>query len=382
MSKKIKVGVIGVGVIGRSRSKEIATETKDACLSAVCDLDPAALEWAKNEWGDDVARFQSASEMLEHVDAVVIATPHYDHPPLAIEAFEAGKHVLIEKPAGITPGSVRKMNASAEKAGRAFAVHFQHRYKGVNQLVHDLIHRGEIGNVRRINWTITTWFRSQHYFNTGGWRATWEGEGGGVLMNQAPHQLDLWQWFFGMPERLRGFCYNGKYHNIETEDEATLFMEYASGTTGVFITSTAENPGTDRLEIVAERGKVLVEGNKVSYQRLKDNVQQAIDTTKIVGWGGPVWNVETDIPDSAGKPIQDWVDAIVSGDYSTLTVPGASGLNECLLAAAGVKSTWDDNWVNLSNFDDEGFETQLKEKIKQSDFVKPELATPNFDENY
>ncbi len=253
---------------------------------------------------------------------------------------------------------------------------------GVNQLVKDLIDSGEIGKVRRINWIITTWFRSQHYFNTGGWRATWEGEGGGVLMNQAPHQLDLWQWFFGMPERMRAFCYNGKYHNIETEDEATLFMEYKDGTTGVFITSTAENPGTDRLEITAERGKLVVEGGKVSYQRLKENVQMAIDTTKIVAWGGPVWDVSVDIPDSAGTPIQDWVDAIRKGDASGLITPGASGLNECLLAAAAIKSTWDDSWVSLSDFNDEAHARQLQEKIKQSDFVKPELATPNFDENY
>ena len=378
----VKIGVIGIGVVGRGRSKTIARDTKNAELTAVCDIDPQALKWAEEEFGDEVGRYASSTEMLPHVDAVVIATPHDSHPTLALEAFEAGKHVLIEKPAGITPGSVREMNAAAEKAGTAFAIHFQHRYKGPNQLVHDLVHNGEIGKVRRINWIITTWFRSQRYFNTGGWRGTWEGEGGGVLMNQAPHQLDLWQWFFGMPERVRAFCYNGKYHDIETEDEATLFMEYADGTTGVFITSTAENPGTNRLEIVAERGKVVVEDGKVTYRRLKDNVQEVIETSEHMGWGGPVWNVDVDIPDKVGMPIHDWVAAIVGGDYSKLIAPGASGINECLLAAAAIKSSWDDEWVGLADFDDEAYAKQLREKIDQSDFVKPELATPNYDENY
>jgi predicted dehydrogenase len=236
--------------------------------------------------------------------------------------------------------------------------------------------------VRRINWIITTWFRSQHYFNTGGWRATWEGEGGGVLLNQAPHQLDLWQWFFGMPKRLRAFCYNGKYHQIETEDEATLFMEYENGATGVFITSTAENPGTNRLEITADRGKVVVENGKITYQRLKDSVQHAIETTKIVAWGGPSWDVSVGVPDSAGSPIREWVDAIKTGDSSGMITPGASGLNECLLASAAIQSGWNDAWVELAEFDDKKYEEQLRERIVQSDFVKPELSTPNYDEGY
>ena len=382
VKKPVKIGVIGIGVVGRNRSKTIARDTKNAELTAVCDPASAALDWAKNEFDPSIRLHTSYEDMLKEVDAVVIATPHDSHPNLARQAFEAGKHVLIEKPAGITPGPVREMNAAAEKAGTAFAIHFQHRYKGVNQLVHDLVHSAEIGKVRRINWIITTWFRSQHYFNTGGWRATWEGEGGGVLMNQAPHQLDLWQWFFGMPERVRAFCYNGKYHDIETEDEATLFMEYADGTTGVFITSTAENPGTNRLEIVAERGKVVVEDGKVTYRRLKDNVQEVIETSEHMGWGGPVWNVDVDIPDKVGMPIHDWVAAIVGGDYSKLIAPGASGINECLLAAAAIKSSWDDEWVGLADFDDEAYAKQLREKIDQSDFVKSELATPNYDENY
>lgn len=382
MNDPIKTGVVGLGVVGRSRSQTIARETPGAALSAVCDHDAKALAWAQSEFGDETMRCSMFEEMLAEVDAVFIATPHSSHPSLAIQAFAAGKHVLIEKPAGISPGPVRAMNAAAEKAGAVFGIHFQHRYKGVNKLVHDLIHSGEIGSVRRINWIITTWFRSQHYFNTGGWRATWEGEGGGVLLNQAPHQLDLWQWFFGMPHRMRAFCYNGKYHDIETEDEATLFMEYKNGTTGVFITSTAENPGTDRLEIVAERGKVVVENGKVTYQRLKESVQHALGTTRSVAWGGPVWDVQMKVPESAGSPIADWIDAIQKGETSPRVTPGVSGLNECLLASGAIKSTWDDNWVDLEHFDDAEYERQLQERIETSSFVKPELVSPNFDEKY
>ena len=378
----VRVGMIGVGVVGRIRSRMYANKIDGADLTAVCDIDPAALDWAEQEFGDEVERFDDAEKMWDAVDAVFVATPHYQHPPLAIRAFQEGKHVCIEKPAGVHPGHVREMNEAAKKAGKVFCVHFQHRYKPVNQLIHSLVQSGELGEIRRINWIITTWFRSQQYYNSGGWRATWAGEGGGVLLNQAPHQLDLWQWFFGMPRRLRAFCYEGKHHEIETEDEATLFMEYDNGATGVFITSTSENPGTNRLETKGNRGKLVVEDGEVTCRRTRYPVQKSIETTKFSSWGGETWPV--DLQPSLGPSDrsldQDFIDAINNG--SQTLVPGASGLNEVLLASAAIQSSWDDNWVVIDEFDDDRYLGQLQDRIKNSTFEKTELSTPNYDEGY
>jgi predicted dehydrogenase len=378
----VKIGVIGIGVVGRIRSRAFARDIEGSELAAVCDLDPAALDWAKQEFGDGVKCFDDAEKMWDSVDAVMIATRHYDHPTLAIRAFEKGKHVCVEKPAGVHPKQVREMNEAAAATGTVFTIHFQQRYKPINQLLHGLIQSGEIGRVQRINWIITTWFRSQQYYNSGGWRATWAGEGGGVLLNQAPHQLDLWHWFFGMPSRVRAFCYEGKYHEMETEDEATIFMEYEDGCTGVFIASTAENPGTNRLEIKGDRGEIIVDGGKICCRRTRYPVQESIKTTKFSSWGGETWPVDLtpSLGDAGPSLDQDFIDAIAKGKETL--VPGESGLNEVLLASAALQSAWDDGWVEIANFDDDRYLAQLLAKAQESTFKKGELSTPNFDEGY
>jgi predicted dehydrogenase len=378
----IAVGVIGIGVVGRGRAKIFNNDVEGAHLAAVCDIDPAKLDWAAETFGDAVDRYTDASEMIPKVDAVMVATPHYDHPPLAIEAFKAGKHVLIEKPAGVYTGQVREMNAAAEAAGTVFAIHFQHRYRPEMRLIRELVQGGEIGRLYRVHWTVTSWFRSQQYYNSGGWRATWAGEGGGVLLNQAPHQLDLWQWMFGMPKRVRGFCFEGKYHDIEVEDDVTAYMQYEDGHTGVFITSTGEHPGSDRLEIVADRGRLIFENGNLDYTRTRQSVAEATATTKLSAWGGDLWKVDVPLPEKGpkGAVAQEFIDAIRNG--AAQTAPGAEGLNETLLANAILQSSWDDDWVDLESFDDDRYKRQLDERIASSTYEKPEQARPNYDEGY
>ena len=379
----VAVGVIGVGVVGRGRARAFAQEVEGAHLAAVCDIDPAALDWAAKTYGDQVARFDRAEAMLDSVDAVMVATPHYDHPPLAIQALQAGKHVLIEKPAGVYTQQVRRMNEVADASGKVFAIHYQHRFRPEMQLLRELVQSGELGRIFRVQWTITTWFRSQQYYNSGGWRATWGGEGGGVLLNQAPHQLDLWQWIFGLPSRVRGFCYEGKRHDIEVEDDVTIFMEYPDGCTGTFITSTGEHPGTDRLEIVGDRGKVVLErGTELTYQRTRHSVCETIRTTTSSAWGGDVWNVQLPYGQEKVKaPVaQNFIDAIARG--GELVTPGQSGLGQMLLANATLQSSWQDRWVELASFDDAASKALLDEKIASSRYVKPDAARPNYDEGY
>ena len=282
----------------------------NAELTAVCDTNPKRLEWAKKNLGEGVLLFEKAEALFESgsVDGVIIATPHYYHPPLAIEAFKSGLHVLIEKPAGVYTKQVREMNEAAEKSGKVFGIMYNQRTSPLYQKLRDLVKSGEVGEIKRINWIITDWYRSQSYYDSGGWRATWAGEGGGVLINQCPHNLDLWQWICGMPVRIRAFCSYGKYHDIEVEDDVTAYMEYENGATGVFVTTTGDAPGTNRLEITGDRGKVVVEDGKLTFWRLRVSERQFNREYKG-GSGSPeCWKCEIPI----------WARNSPSGNYREL----------------------------------------------------------------
>ena len=202
-------------------------------------------------------------------DAVLIAVPHYQHPELSIDALQHNLHVMCEKPAGVYTKQVREMNEVAKKTNRVFAMMFNQRTNCVYRKMHELVTSGDLGAIKRVNWIITDWYRTQSYYDSGDWRATWEGEGGGVLLNQCPHNLDLIQWICGMPSKVQAFCHEGKWHDIEVEDDVTAYLEYPNGATGVFITSTADAPGTNRFEITLEKGKLVCENNVLTLHELE-----------------------------------------------------------------------------------------------------------------
>ena len=209
------------------------------------------------------------------IDAVIIATPHYSHPDLAKKALEKGIHVLIEKPAGVFTKNVLEMNEAAKASGKVFGIMYNQRANPLYQKIRDLIQSGQLGEIKRTNWIITDSYRSQSYYDSSKWRATWKGEGGGVLLNQALHQLDLWQWTTGlMPKKVRALSGLGKYHEIEVEDDVTAYVEYENGATGVFITSTGEAPGTNRFEIVGDLGKLVLENEELTFYRLTQSERE------------------------------------------------------------------------------------------------------------
>jgi predicted dehydrogenase len=237
----VRIGVIGLGNMGSGHALELIKNViSGGQLTAICDSRPERLQWAKDNLGDKVLLFNDLEAFFDcdSIDGIIVATPHYSHPELAIRAFSRGLHVLIEKPAGVYTKQVRLMNDAAVVSGKVFGIMYNQRTNPLYQKLRDLISTGELGEIRRTNWIVTNWYRSQNYYNSGGWRATWAEEGGGVLINQDPHQLDLWQWVLDMmPKRVRAFCYFGKYRNIEVEDDVTAFVEYENGATGVFITT-------------------------------------------------------------------------------------------------------------------------------------------------
>ncbi|AUS95002.1 oxidoreductase [Clostridium thermosuccinogenes] len=370
---KVRIGIIGIGNMGSSHALYLSKgEVPKAELTAVCDIKPERLQWAKENLGSGVRTFDNADDLMSSgiVDGVMIAVPHYSHPPLAIKAFAKGLHVLVEKPAGVYTKQVREMNEAAAKSGKVFGIMYNQRTNPLYQKLRELIKSGELGELRRTNWIITNWFRTQAYYNSGGWRATWAGEGGGVLLNQDPHQLDLWQWTCGMPKRVRAFCGFGKYHDIEVEDEVTAYVEYENGATGVFVTTTGEAPGTNRFEIVGDKGKIVIEDGKLNFWRLRQSSSQYIREAKD-GFSQPeCWKCEVPIhgKETAHAGITaNWVDSILNG--TPLLAPGYEGINGLQISNAMHLSAWTDNWVDIP-VDEELFYSMLQEKIKNSRFVK------------
>lgn len=371
---KVRWGIVGIGNMGTSHANYlIKGEVHGAELTAVCDSKPERLQWAKERLGDKVRTFESAVEMFASglIDAVLIATPHYDHPQLSIQAFEHQLHVLCEKPAGVYTKQVREMNEASEKTDKLFGIMYNQRTNPLYQKLRELVTSGELGEIRRTNWIITTWYRPQSYYDSGGWRATWAGEGGGVLLNQDPHQLDLWQWTADMmPVRVRAFCAFGKYHNIEVEDDVTAYVEYENGATGLFVTTTGEAPGTNRYEITGDRGKIVIEDGKLTFWRLRVSERQFNAEFKG-GFGQPeCWKCEIPITgkETGHKGItQNFTDAILKG--TPLLAPGAEGIKGLTLSNAMYLSSWLDDWVNLPINEDLYYE-KLQEKINQSTFVK------------
>ncbi|SDU30593.1 Predicted dehydrogenase [Verrucomicrobium sp. GAS474] len=349
--KNVRFGIIGLGNMGGVHARAILEgKIPGAVLGAVCDMNPAALAAFPG-----ILSFSESDAMIASgaVDAVLIGTPHFSHTPIGIAALKAGLHVLVEKPISVHKADCEKLIA-AYKASKlkhrkqVFAAMFNQRTDPFYLKLRELIRSGELGSVRRIQWTVTNWFRSQAYYNSGGWRATWAGEGGGVLLNQCPHNLDLWQWLFGMPEKVRAFAALGRYHDIEVEDDVTAYLSYRDGATGVFITSTGEAPGTNRLEVAAERGRVVIENGRFSYTRNEVPMSEFSRTTPHGFERPPVW--EATIPISGNGEqhngiLKNFVESILDG--KTLIAPAVEGIHSVELANAMLLSSSEEATVAL-----------------------------------
>ena len=364
---KVKFGIVGLGNMGQGHIENFKSGSiKNAVITAVCDIKQDKLDWAQNELGEDVALFTDFEDMLTSadIDAVLIATPHYLHPPMAISTLNHNLHVLVEKPAGVYTKQVKEMNDVASKSEKVFGIMFNQRTNPLYLKARDLVSTGELGELKRTIWIITNWYRTQQYYNSGEWRATWAGEGGGVLMNQSPHQLDLWQWICGMPNKIRAFCNVGKFHNIEVEDDVTAYVEYPNGATGVFITSTGDAPGTNRFEILGDKGKIIIENNKLEFWKLRVSERQFCMECET-GFDTPeVWKCEIPITGENSQHVgivNDFANSVLTG--SPLLAAGSEGINGVALANAMYLSSWTDDWVNLP-IDDELYYQKLSEKIK------------------
>lgn len=378
---KVKIGIIGIGNMGSGHSFSIVDgKVPEMELVAVADVRESRREWAKENLPGDIKIFEDGDSLIESgcCDGVLVAVPHYDHPRFVMKALEHGLHVISEKPAGVYTKQVREMNEAAKKSDRVFAMMFNQRTNHVYRKMKEIVESGKYGQIKRVNWIITDWYRTQAYYNSGGWRATWDGEGGGVLLNQCPHNLDLLQWICGMPVKVHAFCHNGKWHDIEVEDDVTAYLEFENGATGVFVTTTGDAPGTNRFEVTLERGKLICEYENLTFYELEVSEREYCFTA-TEGFAQPkgqLVELQTD-----GENLQHvgvlraFAGKILRGE--DLVARGEEGINGLTLSNAMHLSSWLGKEVAIP-FDEDLFLEELN-KRRATSKAKTKVQEVTFD---
>ncbi|TVR08556.1 MAG: gfo/Idh/MocA family oxidoreductase [Planctomycetota bacterium] len=372
--RDIRLGIIGLGNIGTSCHYKNIREGKvqGVQVAGVCDRNADLLSpFAKQ----DIATFTDSKQLIRSgtVDAVLIATPHYAHTTIGVDAIKQGLHVLVEKPISVHKADCERLIAAyrartpAQRKKQVFAAMFNQRTDPRYQKIRQLIQDGELGTLRRVNWIITDWFRTEAYYQSGGWRATWKGEGGGVLVNQCPHQLDVLWWLCGLPKRITAHAHLGRWHDIEVEDDVTAILEYEGGAHGVFTTSTGEAPGTNRLEIVGTRGKLVAEGASLTFTRNEVPMDTFSATTDKGFAKPPVWNIDIPIRGFGGQHaeiLQNFIDACRG--TAALIAPAEDGIHSVEMGNAMLLSGITGKPVDLP-MSGKAYERQLKKLIAASE---------------
>ena len=370
MEKKIKLGIIGIGNMGTAHAKNVISgKCPEFSLVAVADANADRVKWFQDNVSAEVTCFHDAMEMLDSglIEACIVAVPHYEHVRYAVECMKREIHVMVEKPAGVYTKQVRRMNEEAGKHPNVvFGMMFNQRTNHVYRKMRELVQSGEYGNIRRTNWIITNWYRPQAYYDSGDWRATWSGEGGGVLLNQCPHQLDLWQWICGMPVKVESHLHFGLWHDIEVEDDVTAYVEYENGATGVFITTTGDACGTNRFEIQMDKAKLVVENEKLTVFEF-----EVAEPEFSANNNAPFGNITAKeiIPETDGENPQHvgvmnaWAGAILRG--TPLVARGTEGINGLMLSNAMHLSAFLGKAVELP-IDEELYYEELKKRVANS----------------
>ena len=371
----VKFGIVGIGNMGSCHVRFVEA-IPNAKLTSVCDINPAAFDRIAPEIREKIKCFTDVDTFLAEgdVDAVIVAVPHYSHPDVAIKAMNAGKHIIVEKPIAVHKAEAERLIAEGKKHPELVkSLMFNQRTIPAHIKIKEMIDNGTLGKITRVNWIITDWFRTQRYYDSGDWRATWRGEGGGVLINQCPHQLDLWQWFFGMPKTIRAAVKFGKYHDIEVEDEVNTYMEYEDGKVGNFIASTGEMPGTNRLEITGDNGRLIYEKGEIQFVRNEVPTSVFCKTSEKSfalsdSWDCKIniWQADNTTPQHQ-KVIANVTNAILNG--TPLIAPMEEGIRGLELGNSMLLSGLLDKTVNLP-MDSALFAAELEKLVATSRYEK------------
>ena len=374
--KQVRYGLIGAGNQGSYYAVELIHKGKinNAVLTAVCDNNPTKINIIKEKLNDpSIAYYSNYIDLINssNVDAVIIVTPHYEHPNIAIEAFKANKHVLCDKPAGVYVSQVEDMNLEANKHHALFTMMFNQRTNSTYKKMKEMIDNNELGKLQRITWIITDWFRTEKYYRSGDWRATWNKEGGGVLINQCPHQLDLLLWLINKKiKSVQALCEYGKYHDIEVEDDATAIIEFEDGVVGTFVASTGEFPGTNRLEISGSKGKLLIDSNLDSKLLFYKNEEDSLAYSAKAKEAFPIIkSLKEEVITSGENPqhieiIRNFTEAILG--HEDLFVDGKEGIRQVELMNAIELSGWNKGERIYFPLDNSRYQKELEEHAKKS----------------
>ncbi len=279
MTEQLRFGIVGCGVIGALHAKAIRS-LPTAHLISVADVIPERAQKLAQEYS--VTPYVDVQEMYakEHLDVATICTPSGMHGAHAIEAMQAGCHVIVEKPMEINLATIEKMLHVQQETGRKMAVISQHRFDSATQQVHKLVDKQEFGRLVLGN-AVIPWWRSQQYYDSGAWRGTWALDGGGVLMNQSIHSIDLLQWLMGHVKSVYAYM-DTLTHRMETEDVAGAVLRFANGAIGTITATTSGYPGTGtRIEIYGDKGSAIIESDTLKYLHLARD-----DKEEIGSYGG------------------------------------------------------------------------------------------------
>ncbi len=379
--KTLNTAVIGVGNMGSAHVACIGDgKINGMKLYAVCDIRREVLDSVSEKY--NCITYENWQDVVNdsNIDAVVIAVPHPLHADMAIALIKSGKHVMCEKPVDIRVSKAIKLNSVAKNSNVTFGIMFNQRTNNLFAKAREIVKSGELGELKRSVWIITNWYRTQAYYDSGSWRATWAGEGGGVLLNQAPHNLDLWQWICGMPESITAYCDVAKYHNIEVEDDVTILARYKNGATGTFITSTGEYPGTNRLEISGDKGKIIIENGKLCYWKLLQSEREVCFENQE---NSPKIETEYTEYDAVKIPahatiLQNFTDNILNG--TPLIAGGTEAINQLMLSNAAYLSAWKNCEIKLP-LDADEYDGYL-DKLVASSTIRSDNSESSFNDSY
>ncbi len=369
----MRIGIIGLGNIGRVHARNIQNGlVGDAQLCAVANQPIETLDDFREQ---GIACFDDAGKLIDsgEVEAVVVAVPPALHEPIGIRAIESGMHVMIEKPLARHKAEGQRILAALQREDQVIALMMNQRTNPCFLQIKAWMNEGAIGTLQRVCWTTTNWFRPEIYFQTSPWRATWQGEGGGVLMNQATHDIDMLQWLVGMPSSVQAHCSFGKYHDIEVEDEVFAYFEFPNGARGQFVASTGESPGVCRVEIVGDRGTILSDGKEATCIRTSESVSRYSKTTDEM-FGSPDRSTESYASSERVNQHATVLDHFVKAirGEAELIADASEGIHAIELAGAMIYSTWIDAPVALP-LDAAAYEKAIQEKIAAS---KPRNVNP------
>lgn len=377
---KVRIGIIGIGNMGSSHLQRLNKgDVPEMVAAAVCDINTDRLEWAEKNY-PDIPRFDDAEKMMDSglVDAILVAVPHYDHPRLSIMGMNKGLHVMCEKPAGVYTKQVKEMNEVSKHCNVKFGMMFNQRTNCLYRKLREIVQSGTYGEIRRTSWIINSWYRSQNYYDSGAWRATWSGEGGGVLLNQCPHQLDLWQWICGMPSKVYTKMHFGKWHDIEVEDDVTTYVEYLNGAVGTFTTTTGDAHGANRFEITLDRARIVCEGTTIKIWEFEIPTSEHIKTS--IGFAQPTILAEhvincTGSNEQHNGVLKAFAAAILRDE--PMTADGTEGINGLTLSNAMHLSAWLNKDIEIATFDDELYYNELMKRVATSRRKADVKATVN-----